>query len=201
MVVDGQEDAAPAQQPAAMGQQQCDLESGPGLSADEEVQRSEQQRRGEEVSVAGQPADQEQLPSIPCRQQQQSEGDEPAGGGAAPAAAPAGAGDDAAAGVTAEEGSLGRSAAQQRQLAPGEVGWFQVKGYPHWPFLVITREEAAARGLPGQQAGSGPRGRPPRQPPRGAPLPWPSLLSSPPGRPPTPSTRIVCRLLRLCAAR
>ncbi|KAL4440395.1 hypothetical protein ABPG75_003396 [Micractinium tetrahymenae] len=37
--------------------------------------------------------------------------------------------------------------AQQRQLQPGEVGWFQVKGYPAWPFLVITWEEAMARGL------------------------------------------------------
>lgn len=39
--------------------------------------------------------------------------------------------------------------APARPLRVGEVGWFQVRGYPHWPFLVLTREEALARGLPG----------------------------------------------------
>lgn len=126
------------------------LECGPDLSADQQASQL-QQCRGQHEAAPVQPADQKQQPGTLCAALQQlSDGSEPAMNGD----------------MTSEEaagGAKGGSAApaahaappQQQQLLPGEVGWFQVKGYPHWPFLVVTREEAAARGVPGQGARAG----------------------------------------------
>ncbi len=168
MAVDSkQHSAVPAEQPAAQGvaeQQQCHLELGPGFMADQQaapLEHSRGQRDAAPLQLEGQGQQAETL----CTHQQRSEGDVPAVTGpvdlAAAAAAHNAAHADVAAGLAAAgAGPEGQAEPAQRrqQLLPGEVGWFQVKGYPHWPFLVITREEAAARGVPGQGAGPGPVG-------------------------------------------
>lgn len=74
-----------------------------------------------------------------------------------------------------------------RPLRVGEVGWFKVAGFPHWPFMVITREEAMDRGVHGAPQGMKLRTR------RASPLP--SRARSAPSR--TLATHPTCRSLSL----
>lgn len=162
--------SVPAEQPAAQGaaeQLQCHLELGPGFMADQQAAPLEHSRGQLEAAPLQLEGQGEQAKTL-CAHQQRSEGEAPAMTGAAAAADAAAAAaahnaahaDVAAGSAAAGAGPEGQAEPAQRrqQLLPGEVGWFQVKGYPHWPFLVITREEAAARGVPGQGAGPGPVG-------------------------------------------
>ena len=138
-----QPQAAPVQAVATEARQQTAAEQQAEL-IDEE---------GEEVEVV------EQLPAaaVLAAEGQAAPGAAAEAAAGAPPAAAAAPPDGGAAGAAAPAVA---AASQPKPrlpvlLLPGEVAWNRVTGYPHWPLLVITREEAIARGIPGVSAQAG----------------------------------------------
>ncbi len=140
--------AEQGQQQQAGEQQQREASVEPLVAADfagEDEQVADYEPSPQAVQQGAAQADEEdELPSAAAAAAAPAE---PApADGSLPAAASEGAQEGAAAAGTA---AAGGEPVPPRPLRVGEVGWFQVRGYPHWPFLVITQEEAVARGLPG----------------------------------------------------